>query len=287
MRQSSGYAGALVVMATALCLVSCGPSGTRAPVGDPGEVKPWRVQKSVVRSSGVKQHVVQPGETLYAIAWQHGLDYQDLATWNRIAPPYTIYPGQELTLVPSRGTRRARAPAEPQTPPAKMRTDAPKPDATRATEAKNTRAAAEKNTGKRKVDGTQPARREPEADGRITRWHWPAKGPLITTFENSGRKGVNIAGQLGAPVYAAADGRVVYTGGGLRGYGELIIVKHSQRYLSAYAHNNKLLVQEGDPVTGGQRIADMGRTGTDRVMLHFEIRRDGKPVDPIAFLPKQ
>ncbi|NIR29271.1 MAG: peptidoglycan DD-metalloendopeptidase family protein [Gammaproteobacteria bacterium] len=274
-------------MTAALYLASCGSSGIRAPVGDPGEVRPWRAPKTVVKSSGVRQHVVRRGETLYAIAWRHGIDYQDLAGWNEIAPPYTIYPGQKLTLIPTEVQRRARAPAKDRAPAAKTRPDARKPSAARASKPKNTRAAAEKNTGKRKIDDGQPPGRASGADRVVSQWHWPAKGQLITAFKDSGHKGVNIAGQLGTPVYAAAHGRVVYTGGGLRGYGELIIVKHNHRYLSAYAHNNKLLVQEGDTVTGGQRIAEMGRTGTDRVMLHFEIRRDGKPVDPIAFLPKQ
>lgn len=287
MKLARGYGGTLVVMAAALYLSSCGSSGIRAPVADPGEVKPWRVPKTVVRSTDAKRHVVRRGETLYAIAWQYGIDYQDLAAWNRIAPPYTIFPGQELTLVAGEVRRPTRAPATARTPPAKTRTDVPETSAARVSKAKNTRAPAEKDTGKRTIGAAQTPQRKSDADRVVSQWHWPAKGQLITTFKDSGGKGVNIVGQLGAPVYAAADGRVVYTGGGLRGYGELIIVKHNHRYLSAYAHNNKLLVQEGDTVTGGQRIAEMGRTGTDRVMLHFEIRRDGKPVDPIAFLPKR
>ena len=115
---------------------------------------------------------------------------------------------------------------------------------------------------------------------------WPTEGTVTSNFAKSGRKGVNISGRLGQSVLAAADGRVVYAGGGLRGYGELIIVKHNKRFLSAYAHNNRILVKEGDTVRVGQRIAEMGSTGTDKVMLHFEIRRDGNPVDPVRYLPK-
>lgn len=110
---------------------------------------------------------------------------------------------------------------------------------------------------------------------------------MIASFQASGRKGVDIAGHFDQPIYAAAGGRVVYSGGGLRGYGKLIIIKHNKRFLSAYAHNNKLLVEEGDKVSGGQHIASMGRSGADRVMLHFEIRHDGNPVDPARYLPKK
>jgi len=109
---------------------------------------------------------------------------------------------------------------------------------------------------------------------------------VIGTFSQTGRRGIDIAGELGQPIYAASDGKVVYSGSGLIGYGRLIIVKHNKRFLSAYAHNNKILVKEGETVTGGQRIAEMGRSGAKRVMLHFEIRRDGKPTDPIRYLPK-
>ena len=121
---------------------------------------------------------------------------------------------------------------------------------------------------------------------RVGEWRWPTRGKVIGAFGRSGRKGIDVAGRFGQPVVAAAGGKVVYSGGGLIGYGELIIVKHNKQYLSAYAHNSKLLVQEGAIVKGGQRIAEMGRTGADQVKLHFEIRRNGKPVDPIRYLPK-
>jgi lipoprotein NlpD len=120
----------------------------------------------------------------------------------------------------------------------------------------------------------------------VKRWRWPARGKVVTSFSASGRKGIDIEGRFGQTVMAAAGGRVVYSGSGLIGYGQLIIVKHNKRYLSAYAHNNKLLVKEGDAVKGGQRIAEMGRSGPNRALLHFEIRRDGKPIDPLRYLPK-
>jgi lipoprotein NlpD len=120
----------------------------------------------------------------------------------------------------------------------------------------------------------------------VKRWRWPAKGKVVTSFSRSGGKGIDIAGKFGQVIVAASDGSVVYSGSGLIGYGQLIIVKHNKRYLSAYAHNNKILVKEGDTVKGGQRIAEMGRSGSNRAMLHFEIRRDGKPIDPMRYLPK-
>ncbi|WP_175111429.1 murein hydrolase activator EnvC family protein, partial [Paraburkholderia solisilvae] len=116
---------------------------------------------------------------------------------------------------------------------------------------------------------------------------WPVRGPLLNTFDDSKNKGLNIGGSLGEPVKASADGRVVYAGNGLRGYGNLIIIKHDATYLTAYAHNSALMVKEGDAVTKGQKIAEMGNSDSDRVMLHFEVRRQGKPVDPMKYLPPQ
>ncbi|HEX7935975.1 MAG TPA: peptidoglycan DD-metalloendopeptidase family protein, partial [Paraburkholderia sp.] len=116
---------------------------------------------------------------------------------------------------------------------------------------------------------------------------WPVRGPLLGTFNDSTNKGVNIGGSAGEAVKASADGRVVYAGNGLRGYGNLIIIKHDATYLTAYAHNRALMVKEGDAVTKGQKIAEMGNSDADRVMLHFEVRRQGKPVDPLKYLPPQ
>jgi lipoprotein NlpD len=122
----------------------------------------------------------------------------------------------------------------------------------------------------------------------VSGWNWPVQGPLISRFQSNGslNKGIDIAGQQGQPVKAAAEGAVVYAGRGLLGYGEMIIIKHDETYLSAYAHNSRLLVKEGERVKLGQNIAEMGSTGTDRVKLHFEIRRKGQPVDPLTYLPK-
>ena len=207
-------------------------------------------------------HVVSRGETLYSIAWQYGLDYHRVAKWNGIAPPYTIYPGQRIYFEPENRRTAARdsasAPSAPASSPRKGHA---------ARRARHTSAGA---------------------DQRLT-WHWPTRGRIVSGFsaQSPGKKGVDIEGKLGQPIYAAAPGKVVYSGSGLLGYGKLIIIKHNDTYLSAYAHNSDLLVKEDEEVKTGEHIADMGDSGSDRVMLHFEIRRDGKPVDPLDYLPTQ
>lgn len=206
--------------------------------------------------SGV--HVVAKGETLYAIARRRGLRYVELARWNGIAPPYTVYPGQRLRLAPAAGTgtNAAPAPAGPPSAPA---------------------------SGSRPAVASAPAERE----GPLV-WSWPTEGTIIARFSPGGpSKGIDIAGQAGQPIRAAAAGEVVYEGSGLRGYGQLIIVKHNAEFLSAYAHCAATYVREGSVIKAGQKIAEMGSTGTDRTKLHFEIRRRGIPVDPLEFLPKK
>lgn len=211
-------------------------------------------------------HKVLKGETLYSIAYQHGLDYRELAAWNRIAKPYTIYPGQRLRLKGPKiplGTRTQTAAV-----PKKRASTKPPPSSTRK------KAATAKQP---KVSRTV----------RHT-WVWPVRGKVIQRYspKGGGNKGIDIAGKVGQPILAASSGKVVYSGNGLPGYGNLIIVKHSDQYLSAYAHNRRLLVKEGRTVTRGQKIAELGSTGTRSPRLHFEIRRHGKPVNPLRYLPK-
>ncbi|MHC6226965.1 peptidoglycan DD-metalloendopeptidase family protein [Pseudomonas sp. X10] len=229
------------------------------------------------------QYVVRPGDTLYSIAFRYGWDYKELAARNGIVAPYTIRPGQAIrfssgaagrtTVVssPSSSSKTTviRRPVATTTPPASTTTSKP---------AAVTPAAPAATV-------TQVPAAERSAGG----WAWPAKGVLIGKFASNGslNKGIDIAGDLGQPVFAAANGSVVYAGSGLRGYGELIIIKHGDTYVSAYGHNRRLLVREGQQVKVGQTIAEMGSTGTDRVKLHFEIRRQGKPVDPLQFLPRR
>lgn len=224
------------------------------------------------------EYVIQPGDTLYGIAWRYKLDYQVLARWNGIGPPYRIYPGQRLRLTaPS-----SAAAAAPATGASKK-----KPE-TAATAVRPAPAAPAVSPSPRSTPAVKPT--APRASGEVRTvggitWQWPAQGRVESADSVLGERGINIFGTRGQSVRAAADGRIVYSGSGLVGYGKLIIVEHNDTYLSAYAHNDKLLVAEGARVVGGQQIAEMGSTGTRQVMLHFEIRRGGKPVPPLEFLP--
>ncbi|MBU6956379.1 peptidoglycan DD-metalloendopeptidase family protein [Pseudomonas sp. CVAP len=228
------------------------------------------------------QYVVRRGDTLFSIAFRYGWDYKALAARNNIPTPYTIHPGQTIRF----DGRSGSTPTEVVTPSGTTASPSSKFTVTRgpasaATTAKQTAAPSVAN---------KPAPAPlPPAGPAPTGWGWPSNGILIGKFSSNGslNKGIDIAGDLGQPVLAASDGTVVYAGSGLRGYGELVIIKHSDTYVSAYGHNRRLLVREGQQVKVGQTIAEMGSTGTDRVKLHFEIRRQGKPVDPLQFLPRR
>lgn len=257
----------LCVLLALAVLASCGRSTVvrRDRDGRPISTQP-------ISASSVQ---VQRGDTLYGIAFRAGQDYRDVARWNGIRPPYTIYPGQRLQLrgrapvarSTSRSSNRQPAAVVGKRPPAAAQTPPP---------------AARKPL--------PPAVRNPAPSSISTiAWRWPTQGALIGRFVagDSTRQGIDIAGSGGQSVVAAAAGTVVYSGSGLVGYGELVIVKHSDEWLSAYGHNRRRLVAEGATVSAGQNIAEMGRTGASRDMLHFEIRRNGKPVDPLPLLPAQ
>lgn len=256
---------------------------------------------------------VVAGDTLYSIAWESGRDYRELAEWNGLEPPYLIRPGQRLRLYPPPA---ARTPA-PESPPS--------PPGYRVVARGDTLYAIAQDVGVSYKDlaawnGLEPpyviqpgqrlriappeagargaapavrASRKPRADDDMTAtgtiaWQWPTEGRVIARFApGSGAKGIDIAGKEGQDVRAAAAGKVVYQGSGLRGYGQLIIIKHNADFLSAYAHCGAIYVQEGSVIRAGQKIAAMGSSGTDRVKLHFEIRRRGVPVDPLDYLPKK
>ena len=218
---------------------------------------------------------VRVGDTLYSIAWESGRDYRDLARWNRIAPPYVIKPGQKLRLFPPAGAEQANRPELKPSPPTS-----------------NQRAAVEKAPEKKKAVVEKlpaPARQQvPAVSAKQLDWIWPAEGTLLERYSANGpNKGIDIAGRKGQPVLAAAAGQVVYQGGGLRGYGQLIIIKHNADFLSAYAHCDRIYVKEGNVIKRGQKIADMGSSGADRAKLHFEVRYRGAPVDPQDYLPKK
>ena len=238
---------------------------------------------------------VQRGDTLYSIAFRNGVDFRELAEWNSIEPPYTIYPGRELRLSP-RGATRTVASAPPPAPaaPSPSATPKPVPTAPVATPPPpSTSAGTPSHVGSPTsvppsgVTPPPPPPPEPAPAGDVA-WRWPADGQVVGGYVAGDpmKQGIDIAGKAGAPVRAAADGTVVYSGNGLIGYGELIIVKHNASLLSAYGHNRKRLVQEGDRVKSGQTIAEMGANGA-REELHFEIRKNGKPSNPLDFLPRR
>ena len=245
---------------------------------------------------------VQRGDTLYSIAFRNGMDYRDLAAANGIKSPYTILVGQVIRLDakpapvgPSQSSQRVVR----TDPPQRRQEPAPKPQS--GSQAQHVAPAPVVSTpppvapGIARVPEPSPAKpvnpsptvAASDADG--LKWQWPAKGARVNGYVagDQTRQGIDIAGTAGDAVRSAADGVVVYSGNGLIGYGELIIVKHSTSMLSAYGHNRRRLVQEGDSVKLGQQIAEMGSTGAKRDMLHFEIRRNGKPVDPLRYLPAQ
>ncbi|SDP50194.1 lipoprotein NlpD [Pseudomonas arsenicoxydans] len=228
------------------------------------------------------QYVVRPKDTLFSIAFRYGWDYKALAARNNIPTPYTIHPGQTIRFDGRTGSTPAPVEsATDSTPSSSLKTTVIRRQANGTTTSSSVVAPSFAN---------KPAPAPmPPAGPAPTGWGWPSNGILIGKFSSNGslNKGIDIAGDLGQPVLAASDGTVVYAGSGLRGYGELVIIKHSDTYVSAYGHNRRLLVREGQQVKVGQTIAEMGSTGTDRVKLHFEIRRQGKPVDPLQFLPRR
>lgn len=266
----------LFILVVTFLLVACGGSGTLAPVQRLGAGGP--------RPS---YYVVERGDTLYSIGWRYGLNYRQIAHWNEIYPPYLIYAGQKLRLIPpSREIIRysgATATGKPG-----QRADSPqegsRPAIKSATLSTSNAMAAQPGSSKENPSWASEVRTIQGIS-----WCWPTQGKVTQAFSATepGHKGVEIAGELGQPIVAAADGKVVYSGMGLARYGKLIIVKHSDHFLSAYAYNRILMSKEGEIVKGGQKIAEMGHSGTDRVKLHFEIRYDGRPMDPLRYLPKR
>ena len=218
-------------------------------------------------------HFVEPGETLYSISWAYGHDYRQVAQWNEISSPYIVKKGQRLRVAPPRSKS---AKAKKQQGNNKLHTSK---DAD-----KETTSVADKQ------EVVKFPSQDEFANNATLKWQWPTRGgKVVQTFNerDPGKQGVDVAGKFGQPIYAAAPGRVVYSGGGLSRYGKLIIVKHNETFLSAYAHNKRILVKEGENLKAGQYIAEMGNTGTNKTKLHFEIRRDGKPVNPLRYLPKK
>ncbi|TXS95889.1 peptidoglycan DD-metalloendopeptidase family protein [Parahaliea maris] len=267
-------------------MTACG--STPAPIEDRNS--PAARPKPPVYRSGEAlapgRYRVRQGDTLYSIAWRNGLDFRALAAANGIRAPYTIYPGQELDLRAAPVPSAAPSSASSSQTSRQVTTPAPAP-ATRTVPAD--RVTKESPGSGKKVIAVEsappPAPAVPQK--AVSAWRWPTSGALVRRYSSSVHKGIDIGGNRGEPVVSVADGVVVYAGTGIAGFGELLIVKHNDTYLSAYGHNDRLLVGEGARVSSGQKIAEKGSSGTDTVKLHFEIRRNGKPVDPLQLLPRR
>ncbi|BCB27569.1 peptidase [Sulfurimicrobium lacus] len=305
-----------------LLMVTSGCSSTSrlAPVTDRMPAGKKTAGKMAASDWRPKTHTVQKGDTLYALALEYGFDYKELAEWNGIGAPYVIRIGQQLRLASAQSDTVSVTPLKPLAPVAesmaasegsalnpsaqnqsgsllKTQPKAGKVDYSAEAESLPPAIVPKPDAvvpkthppGEEKPSVVEEKKSAPSAgaDDEDMEWAWPAKGKVIATFnEASNLKGMDIAGKIGQPVFASAAGKVVYSGSGLRGYGKLVIIKHNKTYLSAYAHNSQILVKEGQSVAKGQRIAEMGDSDTDRVKLHFEIRRLGKPVDPVKHLPE-
>ena len=324
-RKSKSYACNFYLLLVAyLFLLGCSTTQPPAPVVD--RVKTDSARPVESQNLDHQFYIVQQGDTLYGIALKNNIDYKKLVEWNEIIDPNSIRPGQKISLsMPVSDSQPIlfALPQQPITTTIEPGTDS----SDFATSAANVNAGKLKTSPKAlklpfseqnvarlqypenntslsaaqpspvapavmantKIEtAPQPETSKPDmlTSHSVAGWIWPTTGKLLSSFSKNS-KGVKISGQTGQPILASAAGEVVYSGHGLRGYGNLIIIKHNNTFLSAYAHNSKLLVKEGEAVTKGQKIAEMGNTDTDMTQLHFEIRKHGKPVDPLEYLPNQ
>ncbi|HEX5736991.1 MAG TPA: peptidoglycan DD-metalloendopeptidase family protein [Hydrogenophaga sp.] len=279
----------------AVMLLSAGCATRRAsspaPVEDrtTGYVTDIKTLPGAENAGKVGFYTVKPGDTLFRIALDSGQSWRDVQAWNNLTNPNILEVGQVLRVQPPGAAAPTVAAGPPAGAPgtAAVSPVAPSGVVSRplsSTEPVPLAPAAPSTT----APAPLPAPASPESAGADElNFVWPAQGTVIAGFDEAKNKGVSIAGRVGDPVIAAADGRVVYAGAGLRGYGNLVILKHNNTYLTAYAHNQALLVREDQAVRQGQKIAEMGSSDTDRVKLHFEVRRQGKPVDPLNHLPRR
>jgi lipoprotein NlpD len=332
----------LALLASVAALAACSSVPNTAPVREHGPTarvasKPPVAERTPVPGART-EYVVKPGDTLYSIALENGVDYRDLSRWNNLDDPTKISVGQTLRLTSPQEAAAAPPPgvevgaargigqveshpldatssaqqgagdggvktspkalrlpyssgnlamlskeaqtagAQPSTPARGSPAAVPAPKPETKSETKPEVAPVAKAEAK-------PAWQPSDPDARGIGFIWPAHGQLLAGFSEQSNKGVDIGGRLGDPVYAAAPGRVMYTGTGIRGYGKLIVIKHENGFNSVYAHNKTILVKEGQTVTRGERIAELGETDADKPALHFEIRKSGKPVDPLKYLP--
>ncbi len=301
---------ALIVVLLGL-LSACNSLTRQAPVVERPvvtETKPAPAPVEEPKEEPKGSYTVKKGDTLLQIALDHGQNYRDIVAWNNLANPNDIKVGQVLRVAPSEavaGTTTAPVAMPPvdKTPPVPKKST-PKGDKKPYTEA--ALAELQKAEGARNAEKAEPRADKPDpapavaaapsiapgstvtaTDDEKLSWMWPSDGKIVATFDEGKNKGIDIAGKPGQQVMAAGAGKVMYAGSGIRGYGNLVIVKHSNSLLSAYAHNRNIVVKEGQNVNKGQMIAEMGDSDADSVKLHFEIRQQGKPVDPSKFLPSR
>ncbi|QBG35465.1 peptidoglycan DD-metalloendopeptidase family protein [Litorilituus sediminis] len=271
----------------AFFLTGCSTRDKPAPVASIYSAVP--LNERVKNSINASEYVVRAGETLYSIAWRANSDVRQLAKLNKIYPPYRIYPGQKLLLVAKSSAKDAKA----STSKALVKNSTNRSSQTSIKTSNKAIASTKKQAYGKNVRGQKIPKKasdnQSDFSQKISRWQWPVKGKIIEYFSTraQGNKGINIAGRRGTNIKAAAEGKVVYAGSALRGYGKLIIIKHNDDYLSAYAHNDKILVKEQQVVKSGQVVAKMGDTDATQVMLHFEVRFRGKSVNPLNYLPKK
>lgn len=308
---------ALAIAALAIC--GCSSTRSPAPVTDrrpPPEAtrKPPVARAGAAPAAAVAQsgsYIVKRGDTVFSIALEHGVDYRDLARWNSLDDPSKIQIGQSLRVSPPEGegvqigaargsgvvssrpldgVQASQAPAAApgsnvKTEPKALRLPYSEQNLALLRHGDASAAPRPEPVAARPAEAIKPAAAAEPKDPDAIEFIWPAKGRLIAGFSEPSSKGLDISGTAGDPVHAAAPGRVMYTGTGIRGYGKLIVIKHDNGFNSVYAHNREILVKEGQTVVRGQKIGEIGDTDADQVKLHFEIRKSGKPVDPMKYLP--
>lgn len=278
------------------------------PVGSAAKQRPAPARTEEPRPDAKGTYTVRRGDTLLRIAFDHGQSYRDLVTWNNLADPDDIKVGQVLRVAPNERQASSVVVTQPVPMPPDSRPSVPRKTAPRAdkkaysddtaeaprsdkagerAETVAASAAAAAVSPAAAAAGSRVGSTVTATDDEKLSWMWPSDGRIIATFDEGKNKGIDIAGRAGQQVMAAGAGKVMYAGSGIRGYGNLVIVKHSNSLLSAYAHNRAIVVKEGDNVAKGQVIAEMGDSDADSVKLHFEIRQQGKPVDPSRFLPSR
>lgn len=304
----------LTASALVLTLLGCTSPMHKAPVEDRGRVatglSPVKPPAPGAENAGKPgYYTVKSGDTVIRVALESGQNWRDVATWNNLENPNLIEVGQVLRVVPPEGVTATPVPAPvvvAAKPVSTSKIESRNLDAKAASGAAVPKAAAVSGASAASGASSAVATASVAASGAGTgvapvaaaaaveakdsdepAWVWPSGAPIIGNFEEGKRKGMVFGGKAGDPVLAAADGRVVYAGSGLRGYGNLVIIKHNANYLTAYAHNQTLLVKEDQAVKKGQKIAEMGSTDAERVQLHFEVRKQGKPIDPAKSLPSR